>query len=418
MKSKAVLIVLPNAFKFGWMGSTKRLFSISNAFNSLDYKILVVAQNYENESVQRKIESEYSWKVLRTTSFGNYPEIIGKFNLLRRLFRGFWRLIGKEKSLYNISLGWANKLNIKEILNDNVLDDYDFKLVWGMSAGMLDGAKSASKLADYLSVPWVMELHDPPIGVDIHCEYKSLVHEFTQLLEDCSLVVPNTKSYQSLIIEKYKIATKKCIPIFMTYEITPQSLLINQSPSVEFVIGYVGTLNGHRTLNNFAYALIEVVRNDNSMNKKIKIELAGIGQGFDDFQKICSDSEFDFIINYHGQLDSKAVESLVKACDCLLIVQAKENNLEIPGKLFQMFSYAKPILGLMDTNSETANILKKSGLGTVVGNYSIEEIKTSILQLFTNYRCDYKLQQNKEFIEIFSEKKLHLRLQYVLDELN
>ena len=154
-----------------------------------------------------------SLRISRSEIFGNYIPLVERIPFARKIIRGFWHLLGKEYFLYNLSLGWSNRLNVEKLMGVNSLDAYNIKLVWGMSAGLLDGGNSALKIARYYDVPWVLELHDPPIGADIHCEYPSIKETFSSLLEECSLIIPNTNTYKKLLIKKTLQIDKNKRPI-------------------------------------------------------------------------------------------------------------------------------------------------------------------------------------------------------------
>jgi glycosyltransferase involved in cell wall biosynthesis len=389
------------------MGSTKRLFSITTSFQKLGFKVILLAQNYENHVLQSEVEHCYSGIILRTELHGSYPKFINKFRITRKAIRGFWHLLGNESFLFNLSIGWSKKLNIKKIMENEVFNDCDIKFIWGMSGGLLDGASAASLLAKHLRVPWFFELHDPPIGVDIHSEFKSLVREFTHLLEDCDLVVPNTKTYRDLLIKKHNVPEDKCFPIFMTYDDSMILSNSNVSYSDKFVLTYVGSLSGQRTLVNFMHGLNLAINTNKNLKNNFKLILAGIGNGFDEVLILAKKYDLSSNVDYRGQINSKEVDSLIYGSYATIIVQARANNLEIPGKLFQTLSYDKTILGLMDPDSETASILVESGLGIVAPDESINIIADSILKIYDNYCSNTPTTPNVNFIGNFKESNLN-----------
>lgn len=78
----------------------------------------------------------------------------------------------------------------------------------------------------------------------------------------------------------------------------------------------------------------------------------------------------------------------------------------------------KPIIALMDPDSETADLLLESKLGLVAGIADVEELKLIILKLFKQHVNQVSIEPNIEFIETFSETRLPDNLLKVFSKLS
>jgi len=71
----------------------------------------------------------------------------------------------------------------------------------------------------------------------------------------------------------------------------------------------------------------------------------------------------------------QALESLARA-DVLLIIQP-DTNVQIPGKLFEMMMFRKPIIAIVG-NGGTADIIKRFDLGTIGNPNDVDDIVDAI----------------------------------------
>ncbi|TVP09761.1 glycosyltransferase [Shewanella sp. MSW] len=407
MAKKTVIICIPNAFKFGWLGSTTRLFSITNAFLNLGYEVVVISQAYESETIQKEIETVYPARIFRTDATVNYPKLIGKSLFIRKMVRKLWRLRGQSFSLRKISLGWSSNISLDNVINNDFFHEHDVKLIWGISGGMLDGPNLASRLANKKKVPWVFELHDPPFGADLLDEDPYIKVKYGDLLRKANIIIPTSDTYSRVISNKYSIACSKIFPIFLTYDDQSVTQEYCNCHSENFwCIGYAGSLNGKRTLRTFIEGLACAIEREPAIAKKVKLKLAGTGEGFDEIINLAVKYNLSNIIEFKGLISGGEADELLTQCNALLIVQPSNSNLEIPGKLFKMLSLKKPIIALMDENSETSNIIDKSNLGYITSIDNVEKIKDIVIELYNKHRNHEEVAANVDYIESFSQSNL------------
>jgi hypothetical protein len=403
--SKTILMVMPNAFEYGWMGSTSRIIVIANSFKKLGYNVVLLTRMYINKSVQEEIDFCFPGMILRTYHYGAYPSLIDKYSLLRRMWRILWRIQGQSKYWQNISFGWANILQPQAIKLTLEAFSCDVKLIWGISAGLLEGGVAASLLASELKVPWIYELHDPPLHAGLGVTINGIEECFSELLTDANLVVPNTKAYQDLLIKKWKLKSERSFLMYFTFEESIQEIKPDsRDPHKDkWKMGHYGSLAGDRSINPILEALHLAIHENPLIKDKVIIELAGYGDNYTKALKLGEKLQLDGNIRYLGFLSKGEVDVRSSNCDAIIIVQPPENNLEIPGKLFNAIRTKRPIIGLMETTSESASILTNSGLGFISDAQNIEVIKNIIQSLWHNWYNEMpSCKPNDEYINTFS----------------
>jgi glycosyltransferase involved in cell wall biosynthesis len=90
--------------------------------------------------------------------------------------------------------------------------------------------------------------------------------------------------------------------------------------------------------------------------------------------------------------------------DLLLMFCPKREyqSVTYPGKLFEYLATGKPILGLVDKESDTAKVLEKSGLGLVADADDVEEVSSKVEYAYRLWeRNEFTMRPDKKFIERF-----------------
>jgi glycosyltransferase involved in cell wall biosynthesis len=386
----AVVIILPSLFKFGWMGSTKRFLTIYDSFKSNNYEVIVIAQKYENISTQSDLDSEFlsSGDTLRV----GFPMWV--YKLIRLPFR----LFHKKTYEYMVSTLWSNTVDTSRLAER--LRHSNVKVIWAMSGQSLDAANLANKLASKLKVNWVYELHDPPIGADIVFENNIITTAHENLLISANSIVTNAARYKDLIIEKYSVFPDKVYNFPLTFTDFKESNLTSV-----ITLGYFGSLSGPRNVDLFAEALQDFY--DTKTDLKFGFKLGGLGDGF---QSLISGFKKDKRTNdsyeYYGLLDEKELGVHLASCDALIVMQAAQNDLQVPGKIFELLSYKKPIICITSDDTETGDIIAKSGLGIMVSPGNVSSFLSALHYLYNLKKGEVFTQPNEAFIRSFTQNHL------------
>jgi|GEM_PF-2049212 len=125
------------------------------------------------------------------------------------------------------------------------------------------------------------------------------------------------------------------------------------------------------------------------------------------------------ICEFTGFLPRKEAIKIASKSDALLLLLSKERGKDvIPSKTFEYLSSGKPILALVPKNGEVAKLIKKTNAGLVVEFDDIENIKSSFLILYNEWKhnCINKYTPDKKVIEKYSQKKLIGKLAGIFNE--
>lgn len=314
----------------------------------------------------------------------------------------------------SVSEGWATKMTVSGI--DRLLVRAGSKrpnLVWGISAGLLEGGSAAARIADHFSCPWVYELHDPPLHAGLKDTIPSVDARFRALLESAALVVTNSQTYERSLLAGFSVPQGKLRTIFLTFAgpLGQRATTKNK----KLTLGHFGSMNGQRSalplLANFA----TLAKRDPSLAERFEIIFAGEGSGISEAIAFMDANGLGNAIKYVGLVPKKQVSELMVRCDVLLIIQPDESHLEIPGKLFETMRQLKPILGLMRRDCESAQILMNSGLGLICEPDENDGLQAIILELLSEWQADKSLRSaNTDYIARFSSDYLPVELSGVI----
>ena len=262
MIKKSVLIIKPDAFHLGWMGSTRRLFHITKALQCLNFDVILLAGRMTNPHMQRDVDSMFPGIVIRTNHSGDYPIIFERSALTKRLWRGFWKVCGENVYWSKLSWGWAERLDVKKIIKTLQEKNLRPTFIWGVSSNYLEGAVAAERISKELDIPWVFELHDPPRRAGLGSDLMIVKRRFQDLLNNASHIVVNAESYREYLIKNYSIYPQKITTIYLTYERRMQEFEKDIPKNTKFTTVYAVFLSGKgdRSLKSVILALSDAFK--------------------------------------------------------------------------------------------------------------------------------------------------------------
>ncbi len=409
MSLRSLLMVAPDAFHLGWMGATRRLFHLAEAFRALGYETVLLAGRATVPALQKEIDSEFPGRVLRSRHSGDYPWIFDHFKNSRRIWRITWKARGQEIYGSKLSWGWADKLREGWLLKCLARFGVTPSLVWGVSAGYLAGAMTARRISRLLEIPWVLELHDPPRGVGFGPDKNRVRNGFEELLAEANSIVVTANSYKAKLVKDFDVSPSRIDTVHLSYEGG-----VSDNIPVEnghFTIAYLGSLDGGRSLRPLLEALKRAARTERSFVRTGRLVLAGKGLGFDDAKKFIADDMVELKIEMLGQISADQASVVLRESSVSVIIQPEQSANQVPGKLFENLKNGRPILGIMPAQCEAAAILRHSGLGFIHENDDVNGICNSVLSMWRMWRDGQSLSvPNPDFIKQFSLDRLPAKL--------
>ncbi len=412
-----VLLVMPDAFHLGWMGTTRRLFHLADAFRELGFNVVLLAGKMTNAQLQAKIDRQFPGLVLRTHHTGAYPCLLDIAPLPRRAWRAFWKARGSEYYAARLSYGWASVLNVGQVIKEVEQRGFRPDLIWGISAGYLEGGVAADRLAKALGVPWIFELQDPPRGCGLGPDRATIYKEFTRLLRSAAQVVVTTESYRNKLLKDFALIPEAIRTIHLTYE---GGLIEGASchHSGRWRLVYTGSLQGGRSLAPLLHGLGEALVREPRMHGSISMEIAGTGSGLDETRKLSERLGVKESVRFYGYVDREQAEELHRQANVLIVVQTVDTSkLQVPGKIFEYMRMSRPILAIMP-ECEAADILRRSGLGLIHHPEDIDGIADTLIKLWSDWRTGRSsVRMDYDYVTQFSVKNLPEKLRPVLEGL-
>lgn len=414
-ESHSVLFILQEAFHLGWMGATRRLFQFAGGFHELGFNVGLLASKMVDSDTQSKIDRQFPGLVFRTEHTGAYPRAMDVSVIPRRAWRGIWKLRGEEYYDAQLSYGWASALNVDRVIRQFDSEGFKPDLLWGICGGYLDGGVAADKLANRLNLPWIFELRDPPRGCGLGKDRAAICAEFRRLLESSFRIVVTTRSYQEHLIERFSLNAQNVDVIYSLLEEEFQDLR-DFACSSPWHIVYVGSLNEGRSLDPLLNGFCAAIDRQPHLEDNSIIDIAGSGLELVEMETLAKNIGINNNLCIHGYIPRDKVNALVKSAGILIVAQTnRTSRFQIPGKLFEYMSYGKPIIGIMPTECEAANILRHSGLGFIHSEADISGIADTLIRLYADWaakRSSVKINHN--YISQFSPSSFPNRLRSVL----
>ncbi len=140
-------------------------------------------------------------------------------------------------------------------------------------------------------------------------------------------------------------------------------------------------------------------------NKNIHFVIFGGGPGFDNIKSSIVQKSLDNI-TVDGLLPQERVSEVYSLGDvCLITCKKGVGKSGMPSKTWSIMACNTPIIAAFDTDSELADILKKSGAGICVEPEDPQKLADAILW-FHNTHADAKIHNSRAFLETFASKKV------------
>lgn len=180
-------------------------------------------------------------------------------------------------------------------------------------------------------------------------------------------------------------------------------------------ISYFGTIDDERDPRIFFSALKEVFQELPELKQKIHVLFKGIiSEMF--VEDVLNDVELSENFRVEGYSPHKEIIQEYSKTDILLFILTKSgiSSGYTPGKFFEYMATGIPILALIDSEGEAAQIIKDYNLGIVADPDNKNEIKKAIIELFKGIKSG-KINKGRIIPEEFSRKYLTGKLVNVLE---
>ncbi len=173
----------------------------------------------------------------------------------------------------------------------------------------------------------------------------------------------------------------------------------------KFTISHIGSLLTGRNPKNLWQVLQELVDADSTFSSQLCIQLIGV-VGVEVLDSLEHFGLMPFVDKMEYMPHEKVLEIQQRSQVLLLLeIDSFETKGIIPGKLFEYFNAARPILAIGPKDWEAGAMVRDTNSGEVFEHRDLENIKTVLLDWFSKYQ-NHTLANNPEHIQGYHRRVL------------
>jgi hypothetical protein len=360
-----IWIIDRTAFLYGYQGSTRRLHQLGHAWQELGHDVHLIRSALkfranDGEAARElfpgtchDIEPRRRVRLLETSRIAQV--VARRVPFAARMSRKNWAVHGIDRPK-------------RELMKCP-------SVFWGVCKGTLENAVLAASLSNATGHPWVLSLHDPPIGLLGDGLDDNVRHTFEHLLESAAHVCTTSATLRDVLVQKFNLSENAVTNIPLRVD-THALLKRWSSPelgrddarlkdkSMVFRLSYAGQLHGNlsterRSLIPIIDALVLLRVKRPSLD--VEILLMGMGTGHDEAIAYARDRNVPHFITYLGSQTEVGVKYIEQEVDAYIILQGESQRHQLPSKVFEILASGKPILALAPEGSELDLLLRASG---------------------------------------------------------
>lgn len=261
--------------------------------------------------------------------------------------------------------------------------------------------------------PLVLDFRDPWISnpnLTVRTPFSRWVQKKmeTMCVNAASMVIANTEELRQDFIKRYpNIEPTRFVTITNGFEDMPQK---SNSSTERFTLVHAGALYRSRNPLNFLRAVIELVSDGTIPANTFRVQLVG------------GVSVADGIVNYpevESMLSTEAIRDVLEIIppvshDDALMLQQRANalvlfqqgfSLQVPRKLYEYFSLARPILAITECHSASARLMNELRAGYVVDD-NVNAIKRAIVALYMAWKSGQTMSIDEEKLRAYQNRHL------------
>jgi len=239
-------------------------------------------------------------------------------------------------------------------------------------------------------IPWVADFRDPM--TDDSYPRDPGVRKFYSKIErstvrNASRMVFTTEDTLQKYVQRFPLADKKLFSVIANgydeddFSLAEQSIVHTAEPhSGPFVLIHSGLLYpSERNPEPFFLALSELRRDGHISPDRLRIVLRASGNETNYEKRLKELNIADIAFLEPSTPYVEALREMLTA-DGLLVFQAANCNHQIPAKAYEYLRARRPVFALTDHCGNTAQLLRDSGIDTIVNIASKDEIKTGLVK--------------------------------------
>ncbi len=277
----------------------------------------------------------------------------------------------------------------------------------------------ALKVSKKLNIPWLADFRDPWTKIDFYqqlmlskCANRKHHRLERKVLKSANRVVTVSNNWGQLMKD---LGAKNVSVINNGYDEDDFQFLPVETDS-DFSVTHVGVLNKDRNPVELWQVFSNLCEESLEFREKLKLRFLGsvdytIRDNLEKFSLI-ENAEFLSYVPHDEALKISAKSAIL----LLLLNNTHDVMGRIPGKLYEYLASQRPILLIGPENCDSDIILRDSRAGLRAGFGNIDEMKTTILSLWKDYK-NKNSYTDTEKIQQFSRKRLTQKMALLLNEM-
>jgi glycosyltransferase involved in cell wall biosynthesis len=271
---------------------------------------------------------------------------------------------------------------------------------------------------------WIADFHD--LWTDV-IYYDMLYHlPFVKkldqklerrILEAADVVVTVGEKYKAKLLSKSPLLQPSKIEILrIGYDEAVFASQPTEKKQEQFIITYTGTIADFYQPEVFIKTLAQTVKVFPEVS--FKLRFAGILSG--SIKELILAEGLETVLQDLGYVRHSEAIQLLQSTTILLLVNpvTKDEEMVIPGKIYEYLAAAKPIINIAKESSETAAIIDTCGAGKTFNRQQQEELKTYLSFLVEEWKNKRNLdiENNRSCVIQYSRKEIAAHLQHILEK--
>lgn len=270
-----------------------------------------------------------------------------------------------------------------------------------------------------LNIPWLADFRDPWTNIDFYdklmltksadAKHKKMELEVLRAADKIVSVSWNwAKDFEKIHSRDYQVITNG----FDEADFNYGSLNLDE----KFTISHIGTMNEDRNPHQFWQALKELLNENDTLKKQLKICLIGKND-ISVTQSIQENGLSNFTETTAYMPHDEILKQICTSQILLLPLNDTPNTLGIiPGKIFEYLAAKRPIFAIGNTQGDSARIIEETKAGVICNFKDKEKMKVELKKMFELY-LGGSLKIDSSNIESYSRKNKTAELASILNSL-
>ncbi len=280
---------------------------------------------------------------------------------------------------------------------------------------------AASRLSKHANIPAVLEYRDLWIGNPYyHLTQPTALHRAwharleREAIRQAAQVSAVCEGIQEYLNSAYAGLLRA--PVALNYnffdpdEYPPRSPRTGTEP---FVVSHTGNLYASRTPHQFFEGMQRFIQRLQLTPAQFRFRWAGGLSGIHGLDEVLDRTGVRPFIDFLGQIPHRSALQLLVDSDVSLLLQAPDDTIHIPGKLFEAMGARVPILALANP-CETARLIERCQAG-LVSVYSTETVADTLVEFHQRWRRQERWSFDESAVNAFSADAAVGRLARLFD---